>query len=227
MTSPFVSTAQPNAPGAEPARYWRLEAFLALAFVLAPQVCWCQIYVGSEPSTGAIVLSNFETAQTPVAVVAQVSMVAASAATKPANTGKAAASLPSDGLRRLVESVARQTQVSPELIHAVIRAESRYDPKAVSNRGAVGLMQLLPSTGKRFGAEDLFSVEQNVLAGASYLKWLMGVFGEDTELVLAAYNAGEQAVIRAGRKVPPYPETQAYVRSIMASLAAPAVPRPQ
>ena len=132
--------------------------------------------------------------------------------------GKAGGVLPSAELRALIDSVARQTEISPELIHAVISAESRYNPKALSNKGAIGLMQLLPVTGRRFGAEDLYSVEQNVLAGAQYLKWLMGVFGEDLQLVLAAYNAGEQAVLRAGRRVPPYPETQAYVRIVLAEL---------
>jgi soluble lytic murein transglycosylase-like protein len=79
-------------------------------------------------------------------------------------------------------------------------------------------MQLLPATAKRFGIKDPFVARDNVFAGASYLKWLMGFFSGDIELVLAAYNAGEQAVIRAGRKVPQYPETQAYVRRIMADL---------
>lgn len=79
-------------------------------------------------------------------------------------------------------------------------------------------MQLLPATAKRFGVSDPFVERDNLFAGASYLKWLMGYFEGDVELVLAAYNAGEQAVVKAGRRVPQYPETQAYVRRIMADL---------
>ena len=79
-------------------------------------------------------------------------------------------------------------------------------------------MQLLPSTAKRFGASDPFDPAQNVAAGTAYMKWLMNFFGDDLELALAGYNAGEQAVVRAGRKVPPYIETRAYVKKVMATL---------
>jgi soluble lytic murein transglycosylase-like protein len=77
-------------------------------------------------------------------------------------------------------------------------------------------MQLMPATATRFGARDPYVARQNVLAGASYLKWLMSQFGNDLELVLAAYNAGEQAVLKAGGKIPPYAETQAYVPRVLA-----------
>jgi soluble lytic murein transglycosylase-like protein len=79
-------------------------------------------------------------------------------------------------------------------------------------------MQLLPATAQRFGASDPYVARQNVMAGASYLKWLMGLFQNDLELVLAAYNAGEQAVLKAGSRIPPYPETMAYVPRVMAYL---------
>jgi soluble lytic murein transglycosylase-like protein len=142
----------------------------------------------------------------------------------PAERGEApkqagTAAVPSPELRTLIDTVARRTQVAPALLHAVIYAESRYDPNAVSSRGAIGLMQLLPETGKRFGARNLFSASENVTAGANYLSWLMTLFDRDLELVLAAFNAGEQAVLRAGKRVPPYPETQAYVKGILARLA--------
>jgi soluble lytic murein transglycosylase-like protein len=183
----------------------------------------CQIYASTEPGDGAIVLSNFKTSETAVLLLGSEERSKPVAVVTPVHNPKPRLE-PSPDLRRLVDTVARQTQVSPDLIHAVIAAESGYDPKAVSRKGAIGLMQLLPATGKRFGAADLYSVEQNVAAGAGYLKWLMGMFGEDLELVLAAYNAGEQAVMRAGRRIPPYPETQAYVRNVLAGLqrAAPA-----
>jgi soluble lytic murein transglycosylase-like protein len=121
-------------------------------------------------------------------------------------------------LHRLIADVAAQVQIAPELLHAVIAAESSYNPRALSSRGAIGLMQLLPATARRFGASDPYVARQNVLAGASYLKWLMAQFHNDLELVLAAYNAGEQAVVRAGHRIPPYAETQAYVPRVLAYL---------
>ena len=81
-------------------------------------------------------------------------------------------------------------------------------------------MQVLPSTARRFGIDDPRSPRANVVAGASYLKFLMNLFDSDIELTLAAYNAGETAVFKAGRKVPDFPETQAYVRRVMANLTA-------
>ena len=119
---------------------------------------------------------------------------------------------------RTLDRAANRHKLSPALLNAVIRAESAYDPLAVSPKGAIGLMQLLPATGQRFGARDLFSPEQNVDAGASYLRWLMALFDDHLDLVLAAYNAGEKAVIDAGCRVPAYPETQAYVKRILDDL---------
>jgi soluble lytic murein transglycosylase-like protein len=121
-------------------------------------------------------------------------------------------------VRQIINDVALQVQIAPELLHAVIAAESNFNSRALSPRGAIGLMQLIPATATRFGATDPYVARQNVLAGASYLKWLMALFNNDLELVLAAYNAGEQAVIRAGGKIPPYPETMAYVPRVLAFL---------
>jgi soluble lytic murein transglycosylase-like protein len=121
-------------------------------------------------------------------------------------------------LGQMISEVAKQVQIAPELLHAVIAAESSYNSSAVSPRGAIGLMQLLPATASRFGATNPYVARQNVLAGASYLKWLMALFNNDLELVLAAYNAGEQAVLRAGGRIPPYPETQAYVPRVLGYL---------
>jgi soluble lytic murein transglycosylase-like protein len=199
----------------------RCAAMAGCVFLLLPRTSWCQIYVNTESPSGSIVLSNFkvnENSTMLIAATAQTPPLATTGVAPVANRGQAVVPVPSDELRSLIASVAARANLSPELLHAVILAESRYDPRAVSRKGAIGLMQLLPSTGKRFGAEDLFSVQENLVAGASYLKWLMGMFGEDLELVLAAYNAGEQAVIRAGRKIPAYPETQAYVRKVLASI---------
>lgn len=114
----------------------------------------------------------------------------------------------------LIERVAREQQLHPELLHAVVRVESAYDPKAVSSKGAVGLMQLMPATAARFGVSDREDPQQNLKAGARYLRELLGMFDNDLTLALAAYNAGENAVIRYGNRVPPFPETRDYVRKV-------------
>ncbi len=116
----------------------------------------------------------------------------------------------------LIEAVARITQVQPELLHAVIRAESSYNPKAVSRAGAVGLMQLMPATAQRYGVLDRTDPVANLKGGAQYLHDLLKMFDYDLQLALAGYNAGENAVIRAGNRIPPYPETQQYVTKVLA-----------
>lgn len=114
----------------------------------------------------------------------------------------------------LVEQVAREHAVDARLLHAVVQVESNYNPHARSRAGALGLMQVIPATGRRFGASDLFDPLQNLRAGAAYLVWLDQKFEGDLSLVLAAYNAGEGAVLRHGRRVPPFAETQNYVRRV-------------
>lgn len=180
----------------------------------------CQVYVGAAASGGSIVLSNFPSQEAPVLLLPGESSGIAPVLVKLRTADPASPRLPrkSDHLQGVIESVALRVDIPSQLIHAVISAESNYNVKALSPKGAMGLMQLMPATAKRFGVTDPFVVEDNVFAGARYLKWLLGYFEGDLELVLAAYNAGEQAVVRAGRKVPKYPETQAYVRRIMADL---------
>ncbi len=115
----------------------------------------------------------------------------------------------------LVVLNARRYQLSPGLIHAVIRAESAYNPSAVSAAGAQGLMQLMPGTAARYGVSDSFNPVENVRAGAAYLRDLLDLFDQDLKLALAGYNAGEGAVIRYGRTIPPYSETQGYVSKVL------------
>ncbi len=119
-------------------------------------------------------------------------------------------------LSPLIEQVAGETQVRPSLLHAVIRAESAYRKDALSNKGAAGLMQLMPATAERYGVHDVYDAQQNIQGGASYLRDLLKMFDHDLRLSLAAYNAGENAVIKYGRQVPPYPETQDYVEKVLA-----------
>ncbi len=114
----------------------------------------------------------------------------------------------------LIGKAARRYRVNEALLNAVVTAESAYDPSALSKAGAVGLMQLMPATAKRYGTYDRYNPESNVYAGTKYLRDLLKQFG-DTKLALAAYNAGENAVIKYGNKIPPYKETQNYVRKVL------------
>lgn len=115
----------------------------------------------------------------------------------------------------MVAQVAREQKVEPALLHAVITVESAYNPRAKSPKGATGLMQIMPNTGKRYGVTDLLNPIKNITAGAKYLRDLLGMFGNDMRLAVAAYNAGEGAVMRNGNNIPPYAETQAYVPRVL------------
>ena len=115
----------------------------------------------------------------------------------------------------LVDEAARRSQVNARLLHAVIAAESGYNPLALSRKGAVGMMQLLPATARRYGVADSRDARQNIDGGARYLADLLRLLHNDTRLALAAYNAGEDAVLRHGGRVPPYAETQAYVARVL------------
>jgi len=114
----------------------------------------------------------------------------------------------------LIVNAANRYQLEPEFVHAVITAESSYQPNAVSSAGAQGLMQLMPVTAKRFGVDDPFDPTQNINAGTLYLNKLLKEF-KTKELALAAYNAGEGSVRRYNRTIPPFPETQRYVEKVM------------
>ncbi len=119
--------------------------------------------------------------------------------------------------RRFARDIARvagEHRLEPALLHAVISAESAYNPVAVSRAGAMGLMQLMPGTAERFGVEDPFDPIANIKGGARYLRILLDQFQQLT-LALAAYNAGENTVIRYGNAVPPYPETRTYVSRVL------------
>jgi hypothetical protein len=120
---------------------------------------------------------------------------------------------PSPKLKELIHKVSEQHGVDPELVQAVAKAESNFNPYAISSRGALGVMQLVPETAKRFGVVNIFDAEQNIQGGVKFLKFLLGMFPDNLSHVLAAYNAGENAVVRY-KGIPPYPETQDYVKRI-------------
>ena len=117
-----------------------------------------------------------------------------------------------------VDAVARRHAIDPLLLHAIAHVESRHNPAARSPAGALGVMQVMPATGARFGVAQPEALQQsgtNLEVSAAYLKTLQQRFGNNLSLVLAAYNAGEGAVERHGRHVPPYAETQSYVRQVL------------
>jgi len=116
----------------------------------------------------------------------------------------------------LIEQTAYKHQVDVKLVHAVIQTESAYNANAESPKGAVGLMQLMPDTAKRFGVMDRNDPDQNVDGGIRYLKHLIDLFNPKIDLALAAYNAGENAVMRNNNNIPPYPETENYVKQVLA-----------
>jgi len=120
---------------------------------------------------------------------------------------------PTPEISSLVEQTADRLQVDPQLVDAIIKVESQYDPMALSYKGAMGLMQLIPETAQRFGVANPFDPKDNIEGGVSYLKHLLDMFGGDLPKSLAAYNAGEGAVQRSGG-VPAYAETQDYVRKV-------------
>lgn len=117
--------------------------------------------------------------------------------------------------KSLIQKVANNTGLEAAFLHAIIQTESAYNPKAVSPKGAVGLMQLMPATAKRFGVKNRTNASSNVYGGARYLQFLLKLFRNNRLLAVAAYNAGENAVKRYGNKIPPYRETRNYVKKVM------------
>lgn len=116
----------------------------------------------------------------------------------------------------IIAKAASKYQLDEKLLHAVIQTESAYNPAAVSPKGAVGLMQLMPETAKRYGVKNRKDARQNIEGGARYLKDLLTMFNSNLKLAVASYNAGEGAVMKYNNKIPPYPETQNYVKQVLA-----------
>ena len=181
-------------------------SFTAVLFWLATaSAASAQIYSWRD-SSGALVVSD-----RPQAGTMQTYAVAESPAirtTRAALTGQATAY---DDL--IVEHSATHG-VNPSLVRAVIQAESAFNPRARSVKGAMGLMQLMPATAAEYGVLDPYSPAENIRAGVAYLKSLMTRYNNDVSLALAAYNAGPTAVEKYGRTVPPYRETRKYVARI-------------
>lgn len=115
----------------------------------------------------------------------------------------------------MVSSIAGELRVDAALVHAVIAVESAHNPKARSPKGAAGLMQLMPETARRYGVRDIWDPRDNIRGGVRYLRDLLMMFNDNLSLALAAYNAGEGAVMQAGNRIPPFPETRDYVPRVL------------
>jgi len=125
-------------------------------------------------------------------------------------------------INRIVEEIAHKYSLEPTLIHSIIKIESNYDPWAISPKGAIGLMQLIPTTAAQYGVRDIFDPRENIEGGVRYLKDLIRLYQGRTDLVLAAYNAGQEAVKKFGG-IPPYPETIKYIEKVKASYNKPVI----
>lgn len=189
-----------------------IVAAFALLGAALPGTALAQIFGGVD-SNGAIVLTNVQ-AKPGLKVI-----VAGDPPGEPRakrTSRKSAGGAPLSLFADVIDEASRSFRVQPELLRAVIDVESGYNPKAVSDKGALGLMQLMPDTARRFSEGDMLNPRDNVLAGARYLRFLLDLFKDDVELTLAAYNAGENAVIRAGYRIPSLPETRLYVPRVVA-----------
>ncbi|EIC24002.1 lytic transglycosylase domain-containing protein [Thiorhodovibrio frisius] len=169
---------------------------------------WQQQTKVAKPSPG----NPQETAKRPVPQIRRISAVAL------LKTISGSMKTRRDRYVAIILSEAKRQRVDPNLVHAVIQAESAYRPNAKSPAGACGLMQLMPATARRFGVRDIWDPKQNIGGGVAYLRFLLDRFAGDIPLVLAAYNAGEGAVAKHGNKIPPYRETREYVSRVIAAM---------
>jgi soluble lytic murein transglycosylase-like protein len=186
------------------------HAILILAAVAAPAVSHADLYSFTE-ANGVTHFSNVPSDSRYQLLIAGPTAAAADSP-KQHSIDWLARSAQYDGV---IRGAAQAATIQAALVRAVIVVESGFNPRAVSKKGAVGLMQLQPATAKRYGVKNIYDPEQNVRAGAHYLSDLLARFDSNLELALAAYNAGEEAVERYGRHVPPFRETLAYVPSVM------------
>jgi len=191
-----------NEKGTQEAYEWRFHLTLVLLVFVFPLSSFGEDKIQAFISPGGkLVYTNLvdNTPQPPLPILASTIDVLA-AEVPPA-------------LRNLVDTISTNHGVDPALVRAVIKTESNFNRFAVSDKGALGLMQLIPETGRRYGVRDFFDPQQNVDGGVRYLRFLLEKFNGNLDLSLAAYNAGENVVERLGR-IPPIPETTTYVRRV-------------
>jgi len=197
---------------------------ILLLFVLATAVGWpsqasAQIYAWRD-SSGTLVLSDRR-------LDAGADTYAVPDAPAFRTTRPAGPDLRHERFETLVQEHAARTGIRPDLVRAVIQVESGFNPRAISPKGAMGLMQLMPATARELGVINAYDPEDNIRGGTIYLRQLLDRYEGNEELALAAYNAGFNAVDKHGGRVPPYQETQAYVRKVgaVADIERPAVSR--
>lgn len=203
-----------------------MKNFLAILIILTASVAAsAQERPLSVPDRAPVPLSDKDQARAAADNAAKKETVAAPVKEKPEvktpvvspirhiSTGNAA-------YDQIVYEAASQHGIDPCLIISIMRAESSFNLTARSHKGALGLMQLIPATAARFGVRDVFDARENIFGGTKYLRWLLDRFQGDVRLALAGYNAGEGAVEMYGNRIPPYGETQFYVRLIYARYSA-------
>lgn len=194
----------------------KASPYLLLALMLGisvPLPTWANVY-SYTAEDGTVFLSNIPTDKRYKVLVSdrpEQRVEAPADKVRPASPGLASKA----AYERMVEEVAQAYALDGALLHAVISVESHYNPRAVSRKGATGLMQLMPGTAQRYGVSDAFDPVQNLHGGAKYLRDLLKLFNSDMSLALAAYNAGENAVIRNGNRIPPIRETRDYVPKVL------------
>jgi soluble lytic murein transglycosylase-like protein len=196
-----------------------LLSALALC-VLTPSLAHAQLYSWKDAS-GRLIISD--TPKGPAAKTYSVAYVGTSYGVVK-TTGSKRRITEFDDL--IVENATRH-ELHPDFVRAVVQAESAFNPRARSVKGAMGLMQLMPKTAAQYGVVNAYDPVENIRAGVAYLKSLLVRFGNDVSLALAAYNAGPGAVEKYGRAVPPYKETRNYVSKIRANAGAAAVEQPK
>ena len=197
------------------ARWHRWMGIAALALGVLAQPAFADIFTFTD-ANGVVHFTNIPSSDKRYRLLRKEGDNPAPAATR---TVAASSWLPSEVLIQryapIIDTAARAYGVDKNLVHAVISAESAYNPVALSKAGAMGLMQLMPDTARRYGVKNIFDPSENIHGGVRYLRDLLVMFNGNIELAVAAYNAGENAVIKYGNKIPPYAETVHYVPKVL------------
>jgi soluble lytic murein transglycosylase-like protein len=197
-------------------RLHRIVLSVLLLSAATPAVAHAQIYAWRDPAGNWVLSDRPKDPSARTYAVGTANTFRTTKAAGEPSTGK-------DRYDSLIEEHASAQGVNPHLVKAVIQAESAFNPRATSHKGAMGLMQLMPATAAEYGVLDPYNPAENIRAGVTYLKSLLVKFAQNVELALAAYNAGPTAVERYG-SVPPYRETRNYVTKIKSTVEA--APKP-
>ena len=183
----------------------------SIFFALVSNAAFADVYIDTS-QTEEIKITSYALDEHQSVAIEDDMVVDSADITPESKLGSAYASLP---YNHEVVAAAKETSLDPALIHAVIATESKHNPRAKSNKGAFGLMQLMPATARRFNVKDRNDPKQNIVAGAKYLRELLTLYKGDLKLTLAAYNAGPAAVKKYSNHIPPYRETIHYVPKVL------------